>query len=181
MSSPSPAWFLRMRFSSPSPKATSRETETVPQVMPNRVRSVRTFCWRMSWSIWRRNDREVTRGLGGTDPLLDLLGRALDHQVLLLEALDHLDVHPVGEADLDLLLGGSGLAQPGQLDRGLAVGEGHEALRDEEHVLLLADRDVRLGGVSRAEDHVLGREELDLDVEQGGPLRGLRLGGDLRE
>ena len=51
MFSPRPAWFLRIRFSSPSPNATSSDTDTVPQVMPKRVRSVRTFCCRMSCSI----------------------------------------------------------------------------------------------------------------------------------
>ena len=43
MLSPSPLWFFRIRASRPSPKDTSSATDTVPQVMPKRVRSVRTF------------------------------------------------------------------------------------------------------------------------------------------
>ena len=43
MFSPSPCWFLRMRFSSASPNETRRATETVPQVIPKSVRSVRIF------------------------------------------------------------------------------------------------------------------------------------------
>ena len=43
MFSPSPCWFLAMRFCSASPKETSRATDTVPQVMPNRVSNVRIF------------------------------------------------------------------------------------------------------------------------------------------
>ena len=43
MLSPIPRWFLRIRASRPSPKDTRRATETVPQVMPKRVSSVRTF------------------------------------------------------------------------------------------------------------------------------------------
>ena len=43
MFSPSPCWFLAIRFCSASPNETSSATDTVPQVMPNRVRSVRIF------------------------------------------------------------------------------------------------------------------------------------------
>ena len=43
MFSPSPCWFFSIRFCSPSPKATSSETDTVPHVMPSSVRTVRTF------------------------------------------------------------------------------------------------------------------------------------------
>ena len=43
MFSPRPCWFLTMRFCSASPKETSRATDTVPQVIPNRVSSVRIF------------------------------------------------------------------------------------------------------------------------------------------
>ncbi len=43
MLSPIPLWFFWIRRWSPSPKATSSATDTVPQVMPKRVRSVRTF------------------------------------------------------------------------------------------------------------------------------------------
>src|SRR5215510_10691355 len=128
MFSPRPCWFLAMRFFSPSPKATSNETDTVPQVMPNRVSSVRTFWCRTSCSICRRKETEVNSptplnaehaetaervkqqirqdrflcdlcDLSVQSPwaLLDLLRRALDHQVVLLEALGHLDVHAVRE------------------------------------------------------------------------------------
>ena len=43
MFSPRPCWFFLMRFSRASPKETSRATETVPQVMPKSVSSVRIF------------------------------------------------------------------------------------------------------------------------------------------
>ena len=43
MFSPRPCWFLAMRFWRASPKETSSATDTVPQVMPNRVSSVRIF------------------------------------------------------------------------------------------------------------------------------------------
>src|SRR5262249_12941807 len=68
MFSPRPCWFLRILFSRPSPKATSSDTDTVPQVMPSSVSSVRTFWCRTSWSIWRRKESEVT-GLASGHPL----------------------------------------------------------------------------------------------------------------
>ena len=58
MFSPRPCWFFRMRFCSASPKDTSSATDTVPQVMPNRVSSVRIFWCRTSCSICRRKDRK---------------------------------------------------------------------------------------------------------------------------
>ena len=61
MFSPRPCWFFTMRFCSASPKDTSSATDTVPQVMPNRVSSVRIFWCRTSCSICRRKDSEVIR------------------------------------------------------------------------------------------------------------------------
>src|SRR6185295_8491745 len=104
MFSPSPCWFFLMRFSRPSPKAMSSATETVPQVMPSRVSSVRTFWWRTSCRICLRKEREVTFGREELRLLLDLLGRPLHHQLALLQARGDLHVDPVGEADLDLPL-----------------------------------------------------------------------------
>ena len=43
MFSPRPCWSLATRFCSASPNETSRATDTVPHVIPNRVRSVRIF------------------------------------------------------------------------------------------------------------------------------------------
>ena len=76
-------------------------------------------------------------------------------------------------------LPGARARRPGHLDGGLPVGEGHQALGHEEHVLLLADHDVGVGGVARAQHHALAGQQLDLDVEERRPLRGLGLGGDL--
>src|SRR5512139_2296153 len=104
MLSPRPLWLLWIRFWRPSPKATRSATDTVPHVMPRRVRSVRTFWWRTSCSIWRRKDREVMGPTVGGRGLLDLLRGPLDDEVLLLQPLRHLDVHAVGETGLDLLL-----------------------------------------------------------------------------
>src|SRR5687768_9592106 len=105
MFSPRPYWFFLMRFSRPSPKAMSSATETVPQVMPSSVRSVRTFWCRTSCRICLRKERDVIvvsdafrpqaaawalgrirslRSLAHLPPLLDLLGRPLHHQVGLL-------------------------------------------------------------------------------------------------
>src|SRR5262249_41438327 len=51
--SPSPAEFLIICLWSPWPKAPSSVTATVPQTIPNTVRSVRSFWLRMSRNICR--------------------------------------------------------------------------------------------------------------------------------
>ena len=63
MFSPRPCWLFTMCFCRPSPKATSNATDTVPQVMPSRVRAVRSFWWRTSWRSARRNESEVSGSL----------------------------------------------------------------------------------------------------------------------
>ena len=60
MFSPRPCCWRTISFCRPSPKATSSETETVPQVMPSRVSSVRSFCCRTSCRICRMKDSELT-------------------------------------------------------------------------------------------------------------------------
>src|SRR5258708_14920174 len=152
MFSPKPCWFFRMRFSRPSPKATSRETETVPQVIPKRVSTVRTFWCRTSCSICRRKDSDVMVGVldQSAGALLDLLGRPLDHQVLLVQALRHLHDHAVGKADLDRLLDRLRIARTLDLHRLLALGGGHQPLGALVHGGLRADRAVGVAGVPRA-------------------------------
>ena len=105
MFSPRPRWFLTMRFCSASPNETSSDTDTVPQVMPNSVRSVRIFWCRTSCSICRRKDSEVIVTGASPPGLLDLLAAGARRPVLLpCRPSDDLDVDAVGEADLDLLL-----------------------------------------------------------------------------
>ena len=74
---------------------------------------------------------------------------------------------------------GRGVAYARHLHRRLAVLEGDEPLRKEEHVGLLPDHDVGVGGVPGPQDGARGGQQLDLDVEEGGALLGLRFGGDL--
>src|SRR5512134_3837111 len=150
MLSPSPFWFFSILRSRPSPKATSRATETVPHVMPSSVSNVRSFWWRTSWSICRRKESDVTA------PSLDLLRGPLDDELLFGQALGHLDAHAVGEAGLDLLLDRRiPLALSGQLDARPAVREGDEPLRQHEHVVLLTHRDLGVRRVAGAQHHVL--------------------------
>src|SRR5262249_38024857 len=155
---PRPAAFLTICFWSPWPKAPSSVTATVPQTIPKIVSEVRSFWLRMSRSICRT--APVGRGVrfeGGVVRVIriprgsgNLLGRPFHDLGALLEAVQDLDVHAVGNAELDrgflrLFLGG----RAGQLDGGLlaAVLEEDDALGQHEDVFLLADDEIGVGGV----------------------------------
>src|SRR5262245_26158081 len=60
MFSPRPCCWRAISFCRPSPNATSSDTDTVPQVMPSSVSSVRTFWCCTSCRICFRKESEVT-------------------------------------------------------------------------------------------------------------------------
>ena len=140
-----------------------------PQVMPNKVSSVRTFCWRTSCSICLRNESEVTRS--------SWAWRALT-TTSFPQSLPHLHVDAVGEPEPDSpscrLLGLSARHPTVPCRRRRPPGA-----RQEQHVLLLAHHDVGVGRVARAQHDGRARLELDLDVEEGRALGRLGLGRDL--
>src|SRR5262245_53558823 len=170
----------------PLPNAPRRLTETVPQTMPNIVRNVRSFWLRRSVHIWRRASRRES--MSGAPDLVDcgrqLLGRPLEDLRSEREALGDLDVQPVGDPELDggLLGGLLGLGR-GQLDERLlaAVLEDDDSLRDCQHVLLLANDQVRVGRVAGAQRYLRAGIELDLDVEERGAFLLLGLRRDARD
>src|SRR5438132_7672007 len=181
MRSPRPAVLLTSCLCSPVPKASIRLMPTVPHTMPKTVRKVRSFSARTSRMSWRKTSLRVTMGCAA---LRDLLRRPLHHLVALLQAGEHFHVQAVGDAGLDLGLLRRGLrVAAGQLHGGLlaAVLECDEALGDGQHVLLLADDDVGIGGVAGAQRDLLIRLQLDLDVEQRGAFLLLRLRRDARD
>ena len=175
MFSPRPRWFFTMCFCRPSPKATSSATDTVPQVMPNRVRAVRSFWWRTSWSSCRRKEKEFTRG----PPTRSSWAAAPRPRSFSCRPSATSTLSPSESPVLIFFIDGRRVPRARHLDRGLAVREGHEPLGKEEHVGLLPHHDVGVGRVAGPQDHVLGGQQLDLHVEEGGPLLGLRLGRDL--
>ena len=172
-----------IRLCRPSPNATSSATDTVPQVMPKKVRSVRIFWWRSPAASAGGRKRfmasPVLHDVVAADRYSIFFGGRSTTTSFCLSPSRHLDVHAVGEPDLDLLLDrrrplASG---PGTSTHALPSAKVTSALGQHQHVVLLAHRDLGVRRVARAQRHVLAGQQLDLDVEQRGAFDGPRSSG----
>src|SRR6266852_1294554 len=178
MRSPRPAVDFTSCLCRPVPKASMRLIATVPHTIPKTVRNVRSFSLFTSRMSCLKTSLRVTIDLG------DFFWRPLDDAIAFLQAGHDLHAQAVRNAgfDLDFLARCFWIAA-GQLNgRFLStILESHQALRNHEHVLLLADDHVGVCGVAGAECDLVGRVELDFDVEQRRTLLLLRLRRDARD
>src|SRR5882762_9939712 len=167
MRSPSPWKRLTVWRSSPTPKASSTTTATVPHAIPMTVSEVRSFCARRS----TRNSRHTSG---------DLARRPLHQRVRHLQTLQHFDVDGIRQAGLDAtLLGLTGAGAHGDEARVVALGD--EPLRDVEHAVAAGDDHLRVGRVARAQRSPRHLGQRDLDREDRRLLLLVRLEPDLLE